>query len=303
MSSDPGQLRIGEFARRVGVPPDLIRAWERRYGLLRPVRSPRSYRLYTAEDVERILRMRRELASGLSAAEAARATLDFGPRSPALDLGPRSPALDFVPRSPEVEHDAAARLLEAIEGYDEAAAHAVLDESFAALGLEGLLRDVILAALTRIGLNWEQGSTLGISQEHFASNLIRGRLLSLARLWSRGGGPLAILACPPGEVHDITLLAFGLLMRSRGWCILFLGADTPISSLTQTAQRTRPAMIVLTSFRPTSLRAQAAGLQELAKTARLVLGGPGASAALCFELGVEGLDGDLITAANDIGPG
>ena len=177
--------------------------------------------------------------------------------------------------------------------------HAVLDESFAAFGLEAVLRDVILPTLKQVGVAWEQG-TLEISQEHFASNLIRGRLLSLARLWSRGGGPLALLACAPGETHDISLLAFGLLLRSHGWRILFLGADTPISTLAQTAKTTRPALAVLTSFDPALLQAEKTALRRLAKIAPLVLSGPGASDTLCTQLGVRRLDGDLVDAANEI---
>jgi MerR family transcriptional regulator, light-induced transcriptional regulator len=281
MSVSPGPLRIGEFARRVGVNPELLRAWERRYGLLRPVRSHGGFRLYTDKDAERVAHMRRALDEGLSAAEAARATLERGQPSEGL--------LD----------DTAERLLAAIERYDEAAVNTVLDESLAAFGLEAVLRDVILPTLTEVGLNWENG-TLEISQEHFASNLIRGRLLSLARLWGRGAGPLAVLACAPGETHDISLLAFGLLLRSHGWRILFLGADTPISTLTETAKTTRPALAVLTSFNPALLQAEKTALRRLAKIAPLVLSGPGASDALCAQLGVRRLDGDLIDAANEI---
>lgn len=277
----PGPLRIGEFARRVGVTPELLRAWERRYGLLQPVRSPGGFRLYTDQDAERVARMRRALDEGLSAAEAAHAALEHGQPSEGL------------------LQDAAARLLTAIEHYDEAAVHSVLDENLAAFGLEAVLRDVILPTLTQVGLGWEQG-TLQISQEHFASNLIRGRLLSLTRLWSRGGGPLALLACPPGETHDISLLAFGLLLRSRGWRILFLGADTPIATLTQTAKTTRPALAVLTSFDPALLQAQGTALRRLAKIAPLALSGPGASDTLCTQLGVRRLDGNLVQAATEI---
>ena len=124
MSTDLQQLRIGEFARRVGVAPDLIRAWERRYGLLAPVRSPGGFRLYTNDDAMRVARMRRAIAQGRSAAEAARVALQGE-----VDPPPDGPA------------DTAARLLEAIELYDEPTAHAVLDESFGAIGLEGLLRE------------------------------------------------------------------------------------------------------------------------------------------------------------------
>ena len=61
MDTARGPLRIGEFARCVGVSPDLLRAWERRYGLLQPVRSSGGFRLYTDEDAERVARMRRAL--------------------------------------------------------------------------------------------------------------------------------------------------------------------------------------------------------------------------------------------------
>ncbi len=281
MSITPESLRIGEFGRRVGVSPQLLRAWERRYGLLEPVRSPGGFRLYTSEDAERVARMRRGLDEGLSAAEAARAALESARPSDGL------------------LEDAVARLLAAIHDYNEGGIHAVLDRSLAAFGLEAVLRDLILPTLSRVGVEWRQG-TLPVSQEHFASNLIRGRLLALARLWGRGIGPLALLACAPGEQHDISLLAFGLLLRSHGWRILFLGADTPISTLTQTAKTTRPTIAVLTSFDPALLQAEATGLRRLAKTAPLLLSGPGASDALCAQLGVRRLNGDLITAANEI---
>ena len=207
-----GGHRIGEFARRVGVTPELLRAWEQRYGLLRPVRTPGGFRLYGENDAERVARMRRALDEGLSAAEAARVALESAPSPDGL--------ID----------EARARLMRAIESYDEAAVQAALDDGLAAFGLETFVRDLILPTLSAVGRGWEQGS-VEISQEHFASNLIRGRLLSLARLWGRGSGPLALLACPPGEQHDISLLAFGLILRSHGWRILFLGADTPLSTI------------------------------------------------------------------------
>src|SRR3954463_7326396 len=207
MATDGGPLRIGEFARRVGVNPELLRAWERRYGLLRPIRSSGGFRLYTADDAERVARMRRALDDGMSAAEAARMALEESRPSQGL------------------LQDAAARLLAAIRGYDEAGAHAGLDESLAACGLEAVLREVILPALAQVGDEWEQGS-IDIGQEHFATNIVRGRLLAIGRLWGRGSGPLALLACAPGERHDISLLAFGLVLRSHGWRILFLGADS-----------------------------------------------------------------------------
>ena len=274
-----GGHRIGEFARRVGVTPELLRAWEQRYGLLHPVRTPGGFRLYGEEDAERVARMRRGLDEGLSAAEAARA------------------ALETPPSTDHLLDDARARLMSAIESYDEAAVQLALDEGLAAFGLEAFVRDLILPTLAAVGRGWEQGR-VEISQEHFASNLIRGRLLSLARLWGRGLGPIALLACAPGEQHDISLLVFGLILRSHGWRIVFLGADTPLSTLQQTARTTGPAVIVLVTFNAALVRAEGAPLRRLARIAPLFLGGPGASADLTRQLRVRRLDGDLIEAAH-----
>jgi len=225
--------------------------------------------------------MRGALDDGLSAADAARVALAPAP--------PSEPLLE----------NAAARLLDAIEHFDESAVHAVLDETLTAFGLEAVLRELILPALTQVGLGWKTNA-LGISHEHFASHLIRGRLLALARLWGRGTGPLALLACPPGEQHDISLLAFGLLLRSHGWQILFLGANTPLTTLADTANTARPATTILTSFDREPLEAEATALRRLARTVPLVLSGPGATDALCARIGARRLDGDLITAAREL---
>jgi DNA-binding transcriptional MerR regulator len=278
MSTDTGPLRIGEFARRVGVSPELLRAWEQRYGLLQPIRSEGGFRLYTAVDVDRVARMKRGLDDGLSAAEAARRAL--------AQERPEENLLE----------DAQRRLLSAVRAYDEAALHSVLDEALAAFALETVLRDLILPALRQVGDKWESGE-LEVGQEHFASNLIRPRLLALARLWGRGGGPLAILACPPGERHDISLIAFGLLLRSYGWRILFLGADTPLSSLGEAVATTGPRLVVVASMDGALLEAVAADLRRLARAAPLVLSGAGASEELCARLRVDRLDGDLVAAA------
>jgi len=281
VASHTGALRIGEFSRRVGVSPELLRAWERRYGLLQPIRTDGGFRLYTDDDAERVERMKRALDDGLSAAEAARRAL-------AQERSAEG-ALD----------DARERFVAAAYAYDEAAVHAILDEALARYSLETVLQELILPVLREIGTEWERG-TLEIGQEHFASNLVRERLLALARLWGRGGGPLAILACAPGERHDIGLIAFGLVLRSYGWRILFLGADTPLATLCRTVSATNPRLVVVASMDGALLDAQSTGLRRLGRSAPLVLSGAGASEELCSRLHVDRLDGDLVAAAGAV---
>ena len=164
--------------------------------------------------------------------------------------------------------------------------------------MEAVLRELVLPVLAWVGAEWEDG-TLTVSQEHFASNLIRARLLSLARLWGRGSGPVALLACAPGERHDLSLVAFGLVLRSHGWRILFLGADTPTATLARAAESTQPLLTVLTSFDSMLLEAESTELRRLAKKTPLVLSGPGATEELCARLRLTRLNGDLIAAANE----
>jgi MerR family transcriptional regulator, light-induced transcriptional regulator len=281
MSMDSGALRIGEFARRVAVTPELLRAWERRYGLLQPIRTEGGFRLYTEEDANRVECMKRALEEGLSAAEAARRALA------------QERSAEHAPEG------ARERLMAAAHAYDEVALHGVLDEALAGFSLETVLRELILPVLRELGTEWERG-TLEVGQEHFASNLVRERLLALGRGWGRGGGPLAILAGAPGERHDIGLIAFGLVLRSRGWRILFLGADTPLATLGKTVAATDPRLVVVASMDSALLEAQSAELRKLGRSVPLVLSGAGASAELCARLRVDQLDGDLVAAAGTV---
>jgi MerR family transcriptional regulator, light-induced transcriptional regulator len=282
MSDSRGALRIGEFARRAGLNPELLRAWERRYGLLQPIRTEGGFRLYTADDGERVEEMKRGLAEGLSAAEAARRAL-------ATPAQTNEPALE---RARE-------RLMAAAHAYDETAVHAILDEALAGFALETVLRELILPALREIGDEWERGE-LGVGEEHFTTTVIRERLFALARNWSRGGGPLAILACAPGERHDIGLVAFGLVLRSHGWRIFFLGANTPIDTVGQAGLALKPTLVVVTSMDTALLEAAAGDLRRLGRSTPLVLSGAGATEELCKRLRIERLDGDLVAAAGTI---
>jgi DNA-binding transcriptional MerR regulator/methylmalonyl-CoA mutase cobalamin-binding subunit len=269
-----GYIRIGELSRRVGVSPELLRAWERRYGLLDPGRSPGRFRLYTDADVARIRAMKEHLARGLSAAEAARLARETA--APAVETQP--------PVSDALLEASVAELRHALETFDETAGHAGFDRALAAFGTETVLREVVLPTLTEIGERWESGE-VSVAQEHFASNLIRGRLLGLARGWGQGAGPTALLAAPPGEQHDLGLIVFGLALRARGWRITFLGADTPLATIADTAARISPDVVVLAALIPSRFGSVLEELQALAASSRVVLAGAGATAEIAERAG------------------
>jgi DNA-binding transcriptional MerR regulator len=277
--TDAGLVRIGELSRRSGVSPELLRAWERRYDLLRPARSAGGTRLYAPEDLERVRAMQRHLADGLAAAEAAAlASRSAGP-------APSAGALDDLHRELEV----------ALLAFDEPRAQAIIDSLLAAATLDTVLSKVLVPYLHDLGEGWERGE-VSIAQEHFASSVLRGRLLGLARGWDRGLGPRVLLACAPGEQHDLGLICFGLALRERGWRIGYLGADTPIDSVASAALAFAPGFVVLSAVTAERFSAIADELRELAKATRLCLGGAGAAAA-DVGAGALALDGDPVHEA------
>jgi MerR family transcriptional regulator, light-induced transcriptional regulator len=279
--AETGLLRIGELSRRAGVSPELLRAWERRYGLLRPVRSPGGLRLYSAEDLRRVQAMQQHLANGLAAAQAA-----------ALASGPGETAESAPLAAAELRNE----LATALDGLDEPAAQAVLDRLFAAATVDTALSEVILPYLRKLGERWERGE-VSVAQEHFASSVLRGRLLGLARGWGRGVGPVAILACPPGEQHELGLIAFGLALRSHGWRIAYFGSSTPLETIAGAAEHLEPRLVVLSSVSPKAIRAAGPELRELASRYRVALGGAGAARLDPDEMGVLILPGDSVAEA------
>jgi MerR family transcriptional regulator, light-induced transcriptional regulator len=275
-----GLLRIGELSRRVGFSPELLRAWEKRYGLLTPSRTTGGLRLYSARDEARIARMRELLASGLSAAEAATLARE-------ADL-PGPPRVD----TPEFTRD----LREALDRYDETGAQLALDRTFAAIGTDAALRDIVIPYLRDLGERWAcDEATVG--QEHFASNVIQGRLRALARGWDQGAGPRAVLACAPGELHEIGLICFGLSLRARGWRITYLGADTPVQSIEHNVSDGRPGITIVASLSPEHFEAARDALVRAGRRTPIAIAGAGADARTAKRLGAQLLDCGPVEAA------
>jgi MerR family transcriptional regulator, light-induced transcriptional regulator len=269
-------VRIGELSRRTGVSPELLRAWEQRYGLLRPTRSDGGFRLYSPQDEHRVSTMRSHLEQGLSAAEAARLTLDqesapaAAAELPVLALG-------------------SSALRAALDRLDESAAHAAIDGLLSTFSVETVLREVVMPYLRELGDRWERGEA-SVAQEHFASQVLRGRLLGLARGWDRGPGPRALLACMPGEQHDLGLIVFGLGLRDHGWRITFLGPDTPLDTLSDAATTLQPDAVVLAATTSDRFESGRPALRRLARAVPLWVAGAGATPDIAKATGAQLLD-------------
>jgi DNA-binding transcriptional MerR regulator len=279
-------LRVGELSRRSGVSADLLRAWERRYGLLQPTRSAGGLRLYSATDLERVRLMKQHLADGLAAAEAAALALRDDPAA-----GTAPPQSGFNPAELRSE------LAEALESFDEPRAQSVLDQLLATATIDTFLREVILPYLDELGNRWERGE-VSVAQEHFASGVLRGRLLGLGRGWGLGMGPLAVLACLPGEQHDIGLISFGLALRAHGWRIVYLGPDCPVENVAEAARQVDARLVVLSAVSADRVEPVLPELEKMARHRTVAVGGAAASDPALEATAALTLGGDLVGEAH-----
>ncbi|MEO6045428.1 MAG: MerR family transcriptional regulator [Tepidiformaceae bacterium] len=280
-------IRIGAVSEQTGVSVDVLRSWERRYGLLTPQRTAGGFRLYSDADAARIRTMIALISVGIPAGEAARQVLASGEGVPISSAGRDETPLQEV----------CAALHDAFRSFDDLALEAAIDLVLSRLDLDTAIRDVFLPALQTLGDDWQAG-LVSVAQEHFSVNVFRGRLMGLARGWDRGFGPRALLACPPAEYHDVSLILFGLALRRRGWRVILLGADTPIGEVVRVRTSLAPQITVLFA----AIWADHASLvPELSGSANASIALAGTTAGpIAAAAGRRWLSGDPVTEAETL---
>jgi methanogenic corrinoid protein MtbC1 len=248
-------LNIAALTKRTGVPPDTIRKWEQRYGVLRPDRTPGGQRRYSEVDVARVEWLKARLEEGYRIGEAA-ALLGSGE---AVAMSPGNLRAAFVEATLQTDVDGLMRLV---------------DQALALPSLQQAFVDVLAPALADVGERWHAGEVT-VAQEHLASASVRTalqKLLADARAGVRG---VAVLACAPGERHEIGLLMLAVLLRGDGWQVAYLGPDTPLRDAVSLAERLSASILCFSAAMPE----HAAGLskalarEQVPKRLEVVLGG------------------------------
>jgi len=243
------------LASLTGVLPVTLRAWERRYGLIRPKRTPSGHRYYTQEHVSLIHRVLALTAKGIPISDVPRALAGSEPEPDATGAtGPWVPHLR--------------RMSQAIAQFDETALDEAYDSALALHPIESVTRNLLMPLLAELGLRWERAAG-AIAEEHFFAVYLRNKLG--ARLHHRRpqAGPRLLLACAPGEHHEIGLLLFALAAHEAGLRCVTLGADIPLTELAPAALRGGCRAIVLSSSTDPAPEVLAQGLPELAAQARI----------------------------------
>ncbi|MCX6044323.1 MAG: MerR family transcriptional regulator [Chloroflexi bacterium] len=257
-SSDTPMYNLKAVVQETGLKPDTLRAWERRYGLPDPQRTESGHRLYSQNDINMLKWLSTRQDEGMSISRAVELwrslqTTQENASQAHPSAGLRTSSLPTAMASPTTMNQGSI-LAEAREAwvasciaFDEQHAEQIISQACAIFSVETVCLEIIQQGLAKIGENWYKGK-ITVQQEHFASALAIRRMEALLAATPTPTRPGRILVgCPSEEVHTFAPLLLSLLLRRRGWDILFLGGNVPMQNMLLTVQTAKPILVILTA--------------------------------------------------------
>lgn len=256
-ASEEPLYNIGVITRMTGISKATLRAWERRYGFPESDRTSGGHRLYSERDIIRLRWVKNRIDQGMQTAQAIRA-LKHQETKGGFESGPeKHKPIDFDDIAAPVEFTESIsplmtvyqrRLFQSFMNKDTQAADQLIGEALVSSPPETLILDVIAPTLVHIGHAWENDK-IDVAVEHLATNYLRNRLM----MWMLSGPPARtispiVLACAPGEWHEMSLLIMGTLLRRRRWPIAYLGQSLPIKDLSAFVRDIQPDLVVVVAM-------------------------------------------------------
>jgi DNA-binding transcriptional MerR regulator len=227
----PALYSISTVAEMTGVNAVTLRAWERRYGLLQPSRTPSGHRLYSDDDVEQIKAILQMLDEGIAISRAARAL--------------QSPTTSTVGQASEPWVRYQSQMLLGVSEFNEIILEDTYNEAMSLYPVEIVTRQLLMPLLKQLGERWET-EECGIAEEHFFSVFMRNKLGARFHHRNRQNtGPKLVLACLPYEHHEFGLLLLSLSLHARGYQLIMLGANMVLEQLPHIVNRTHSDGIIL----------------------------------------------------------
>lgn len=275
-----GTYSMRVVQRLTGLSPDTIRVWERRYGAIKPERTPGGTRRFSERDVRRLSLLHQAVERGhrigaiaASSDEQLQSMLDGE-----LDLVAAGASSSAEIDQPELRYQALCdRYLEAIERFDVLRATELLTTAAALLDRDAFMFRIVLPVLRRVGDAWEAGE-LRVAHEHLVSAQIRG-LVDV--LWRQSaplpGSPRMVVATPPGERHEFGAAMAALIASARGFQAIYLGPDLPWEDIELAVTGTGADLLVVSMIRRPRKKERvelATALKRLARTVDIWVGTP-----------------------------
>ncbi len=267
--------RIHVAAEMSGVSEGLIRAWERRHGVIKPKRTASGYRAYTEHDIEVLRRLKKVTEEGVAIAEAVRLLPQL--KREAKDSLEQDALVSI--RVPVEEQYLRWRveIVQAAIRLDQQGVEKALDESMASVPPLNFFEEVVVPVQREIGNRWHAG-TGTIAEEHLVTSAVRQRLMTLLQQAPRRAKKHIVCACFPHEEHDLGLMGLALRFRHAGWRVTYLGARTPIEELSKVVRSIVPDVVALSSVNDVGSGFFVEQLSKagalITERTRLIVGGP-----------------------------
>ena len=266
--------RIHRVAKLTGLSKDVIRVWERRYGLVKPSRSSNRYREYSDEEVALLRFVKAQMEQGATIGSLAVEGHD--PLVARMRIATPVSAEDQKPHERLLDD-----LVGSLDPLDKAGFERRLNGSVAVIPFEEAVQRILLPLQRRVGELWHQGR-LNIAVEHYVTKIIQQKLFSVMNQLSVNEfGPRILIACPEGETHEIGAQAVAYIAATRGCHVYYLGPNLPSSDLVIFGETITPDLILLSL---TEVKSEASALQQLKELELLAtrwpvaVGGQGARA-------------------------
>ena len=290
--------RIHRVAKLTGLSKDVVRVWERRYGLVKPLRSANRYREYTDEDVALLRFLKEELDRGQTIGALAVEGRDSLLQRMRASSAPTPQS--FTPHDHLLDE-----LVALLDPLEKTQFERRLNGAVAVIPFEESVQRILLPLQRRVGELWHEGR-LNVAVEHYVTKLIQQKLFSVMnQLPINEFGPRVVIACPEGEAHEIGAQAVAYLAATRGCHVYYLGPNLPNSDLRALCERIKPDLVLLSL---TEIKSDAAArhlmheLESLSTQWPVAIGGQGARAIehrLLHERKIELLD-DLTALHNRV---
>jgi DNA-binding transcriptional MerR regulator/methylmalonyl-CoA mutase cobalamin-binding subunit len=230
--------RIHRVAKLTGLSKDVIRVWERRFDLLKPIRGANRYRQYSDEDVALLRYLKEQVDGGGSIGELAR----MGRDELLARIAAKAPTTSIIE---DTFRRLLRELLSVLDPFDRVSFEKRLNGAVAVVPFEEALHGILLPLQMQVGQLWHDNH-LDIAIEHYVTRQIQQKIFSaMNQLPVAEFGPTIVVACPPGEEHDVAASAVAYRCRLRGCRVYYLGANVPVTSLTHLCSRVDPDLTIL----------------------------------------------------------
>lgn len=245
-----GKYNIKAVSNLVGIQPGTLRAWERRYQILNPVRNDSGHRLYTEEDMKKLKWLATKVNRGFTISQAVSL----------MDQHEVAVDQQVTENTYQEQHSLSEDLLQALLSFNEVRAQELINQAFSLYTIDKVTIDILADLLVRIGDMWERGE-ITTAHEHFATSILRSRIGMIMHSFPHNGIlPKVIAVCGPDEWHELGLLIFTLFVRRRGYEVIYLGSSLKEGDIE----------VVLNTVKPKFLFLSVTLMDHLPKTLQLV---------------------------------